>query len=136
MSLDLFREDTDKQSGGSPCYLHDMTFYVARIGTKEAQEQFKEIREKLYGIFPKPGEVDENEIFAHWLAHYGVKNWENVTDGETEDSMDYSPNFCRQLFLNKTYWLSLNQALINHAVNYENYLSDKAYEDAETIKKP
>lgn len=135
MSLEMFREDLGKQSEGSPCYVNHMTFYVSRLGTKESQSQIKDIRVKLYGPFPKPGEVDENEIFAEWLANFGVQGWENVYE-EDDNPMPYSKAFCRQLFLNKRYWLSLNQALINHAVNFENYLTDAAYEDAETIKKP
>jgi len=133
--LELYREDVEKHLSGSPCYIAQMTFYVARIGTKESIAQFKEIKEKLYGLFPKPGEVSENEVFANWLAYHGVVNWDNVTDGESDEPQPYNKSFARQLFLNKAYWLSLNQLLINHATNFENYLNDEAYEDIETGKK-
>jgi hypothetical protein len=136
MSLDLYREDVEKHSSGSPCYIADMTFYVRRIGTKQAQTQIAEIKEKLYGLFPKPKEINENEIFANWLAYYGVCNWENVTDNDDGEPMEYSEAFARQLFLNEAYWMSLNQALITHAANYENYLADQVYEESEEIKKP
>jgi len=136
MSLDLYREDLEKQEIGSPCYVAQMTFYVARCGTKKAIGEMAEIREKLYGIFPKPSEVNEHEIIANWLAYYGVVNWENVTDDENGEEMEFTPAFSRQLFLNESYWMSLNTVLITHAANYENYLSDEAYKDGEEIKKP
>jgi len=60
MSLDLYREDVEKHSSGSPCYIADMTFYVRRIGTKQAQTQIAEIKEKLYGLFPKPHFLIDN----------------------------------------------------------------------------
>lgn len=134
--LSLLREDHDKQGTGSPCYILDMTFYVKRIGTKEARQEIKEIREKLYGIFPKPDEVDENEIFAHWLAEYGVVNWEDVINDETDEPIPFSRSFARKLFLNEEYWLSLNQALVAHAMNYENFLHEQVYKDIEELKKP
>lgn len=136
MSLDLYREDVKKHSSGSPCYVADMTFFVCRIGTKEAQAQISEIKEKLYGLFPRPKDVNENEIFANWLAYHGVTGWENVTDDEGGQDMEFSQSFARQLFLNEAYWLSLNQVLITHAANYENFLGDQVYEDVEEIKKP
>ena len=133
--LSLYAEDVKKHSSGSPCYIHDMCFYVARIGTKESNLQFKEISEKLYGLFPKPSEIDQNEIFANWLADCGVITWFDVVDNETDEPMEYTKAMCRQLFLSKQYWLSLNQALIRHATDFENYLHDAAYEDIETGKK-
>ena len=136
MSLDLYKEDLDKHVNGSPCYAAQMTFYVVRFGTKEAQKQIIEIKEKLYGIFPNPNEIDESEVIANWIAYYGVVGWDDVTDGETEEVMLYSKAFARQLFLNKAYWLSLNQVIITHALNFENYLSDETQKDTEQIKKP
>lgn len=133
--LSLYAEDIKKHEKGSPCYIHDMTFYIARIGTKESTFEFKEIKEKLYGLFPKPSNIDENEIFANWLADCGVLGWEDVINDEGGEPMEYSKKTCRQLFLSKQYWLSLNQVLIRHATNFENYLHDEAYEDIETGKK-
>lgn len=134
--LELLKEDREKHEQGSPCYILDMTFYVKRIGTKKAKKEIKEIREKLYGIFPKPDEVDENEIFAHWLAEYGVVNWKDVVNDDTEEPIKFNRSFARRLFLNEDYWLSLNQALIAHAMNYENYLHEQVYKDIEELKKP
>lgn len=134
--LDLYKEDVKKHFSGSPCYINQMTFDIARIGTKESNLQFKEIREKLYGLFPKPSDIDENEVFANWLADCGVTGWDNVTNDEGGDPLEYSKVMCRQLFLSEQYWLSLNQVLIRHATNFENYLHDEAYEDIETGKKP
>lgn len=133
--LELYSEDLKKHPSGSPCYAGEMVFYVARIGTTDSIAQFKEIREKIYGIFPKPGEVNENEVFANWLAYYGVRGWENVTNDEDGEPMEYTSTSCRQLFLTESYWLSLNQLLVNHATNFENYLHDQAYDDSKSLKK-
>ena len=133
--LSLFAEDTNKHIEGSPCYVNQMTFYVRRSGTKESSDFLKDISLKLYGAFPKPGEADESKIVAHWLAEYGVTDWENVTNDEDDSPMEYSKPLCRQLFLSKKYWLSLNQVLFAHATNFENYLNDEAYQDAEVLKK-
>lgn len=134
--LSLLREDRERQEQGSPCYILEMTFFVKRIGTNQAKQEIKEIREKLYGLFPKPDEIDENEIFAHWLAEYGVVGWEEVVNNETDEPIEFNRSFARKLFLNEEYWLSLNQALIAHAMNYENFLHEQAYKDIEELKKP
>ena len=135
MSLSLFHEDLEKQEQGSPCHINQMTFYVKRIGTKKVQSEFADIRERLYGLFPKPSDINESEILANWLAHGGVTNWENVSDDENGEILPFTPSFARQLFLNKAYWLSLNQILIGHATNFENYLNDDASESLEELKK-
>lgn len=136
MSLELFREDLEKQDSGSPCYINQMAFYVARIGTKESQKAISDIKERLYGVFPKPSEIDESEVYAHWLCEFGIKGWDNVSDKEDGELIDYSVSMARKIFLNREYWLSLNQVLVSHAVNFENYLNDAVMEDAEEIKKP
>ncbi len=136
MSLDLYKEDLIKHVDGSPCYAAQMTFYVVRFGTKKAQTQINEIKEKLYGMFPNPNEIDESEVIANWIAYYGVVGWDDVTDDDSGEKMEYTKAFARQLFLNKAYWLSLNQVIITHALNFENYLSDEMQRDTEQIKKP
>jgi len=137
--LSLFREDLTKQVEGSPCYVDNskepMTFYVARIGTKAHRHQIKDISEKLYGLFPKPCDIDEDEIIANWLAYHGVLGWDNVIDEETDKPEPFSPSFARKLFLNPQYWQSLNKALIIHASNFENYLCEEEQKDIESLKK-
>lgn len=132
----MLKEDLKKQSSGSPCYIYDMTFYVKRFGTKESNRELKEIKESLYGLFPKPGDIDEDDVFSHWLAEYGVVGWDNVRDEEDGDPIPFSRSHCRSLFRNEEYWQSLNKALLNHCINFENYLHDQAYEDAKELKKP
>ncbi len=133
--LSLFAEDLGKHVEGSPCYINQMCFYVRRSGTKESNETLKEISLKIYGPFPKPGEINESEIVANWLAEYGVVGWDDVTNDEDGELIPYDKAFCRQLFLSEKYWLSLNQVLFAHAANFENYLHDQAYEDGENLKK-
>lgn len=125
-----------KQRSGSPCYIYNMVFWVAAFGSKKTDSEIREIQEKLYGIFPKKNDVDERVIIAHWLAEFGVLNWENVKDEEDGEEIKFSRSFARQLFLNESYYRSLNKALINHASDFENYLNDAVLEDAEQIKKP
>lgn len=137
--LSLFREDLKKHDEGSPCYTDNsdepMCFMVARAGTKLYREQIKEISDKLYGPFPNPSNVDDDEIIANWLAEYGVISWENLVDDETDEPEPYSKSFARMLFLNKSYWLSLNKVLITHAFNFENYLTDEENKDIDSLKK-
>jgi len=135
--LSLYKEDANKWSEGSPCYVIDMTFLVMRIGTAEFARQIEDIKERLYGLFPKPSDIDENEVMANWLAHHGCVGWENVIDDskEKDEKLEYSIANSIQLFLNKEYWLSLNQVLISHATKFENYLHDAVYEEVEAIKK-
>lgn len=135
MSLVLFREDLEKQAEGSPCFINQMTFNVKRLGTKESQSEIKDIRDKLYGPFPKPDEVNENLILANWLAYCGVTSWSGVSDDENDEEIEFSKQEARQLFTNERYFLSLNQVLINHAMNFERYLSDDAEAAVDEIKK-
>ena len=133
--LSLYREDREKQGKGSPCYLYDMTFYVARLGTKESQKQIDDIKKELYGLFPKDKDINQYEIWANWLAEHGVLGWENVIEDEGGEELEFNRANCRRIFLNQEYWLSLVVALVNHASNYEHYLHDQAYEVAEELKK-
>lgn len=136
--LDLYREDLEKQKTGSPCYVGDMTFYLKRGGTPEAKRELAEIRERLYGLQPNPKEIDEWRIWAHWLAEYGLTDWdilEETDDGE-QRPLDFTKASARDIFLNEEYRNSLVPILAHHCLNYENYLFDQANEDAETVKKP
>lgn len=133
MLLSHYREDPEKQLGGSPIYVGDATFFVKRWGTKESQEQLKEIRRALFGPFHKAQEGDDNLVFAEWLC-WAVTNWENVNteDGEYK----FSAKNARALFRDEHYFLSLNAELITSAMRFENYLFDEAAEDEEELKKP
>lgn len=135
MSLDFYLEDYEKQSSGSPCYAMDMMFLVRRYGSKSSKMQMEEIKEKLYGPYPNPKDVDDNEIIANWLAFYGVAGWEGVRADEDGELIEYSPASAIQLILTKGYWQSLDTVLFVHANNHENYLALKAEGEAEEIKK-
>jgi len=135
MSLLLLRECLDKQKEGSPCHIFEMSFFVKRIGTDESIKEIRTIKEFLYPVFTKESDFDQKLINAHWLANYGVTSWEGIIDDESGEEMEFTERNRLQLFLNKAYFLSLNNILITHAVNYENYLNDKAMEDIEAIKK-
>lgn len=135
MALEMLKEDPEKQDLGSPCYIYKMCIYVKRVDTPEYHKQIKEIMETLYGPFPNPNQVSMDEVHAHWLGEFGVTGWDNMREEEDGELIPYEPKHCRGLFLNKEYWLSLNRLLIEHAKNFEHYLYDQAYEDAETLKK-
>lgn len=131
MNLELFAEDQEKQENGSPLYLDDGFICVKRIHTSEYSKQRESIRNNLYGF--SPNDIDENLITAHWLAEYGVTDWEGVFDGENE--LEFTRANARAVFLNPNYKLSLNALLINHAANYANYLFDEVTEVIEAVKK-
>lgn len=136
MSLDLFREDLLKQSEGSFCYVNQMTFYVKRLGTKESQSELKDIKDKLYGPFPKPDDVNDSFILANWLAYCGVMGWSGVSDSEGGEEIPFSRQEARKIFLNEQYHNSLNMVLVKFASDFENYLCDEASNEIDEIKKP
>jgi len=131
--LEFFREDLEKHIAGTPCYIDGACFYVARLGTKESQKQIRQIKETLYGLIPNPREFNEDEIYANWLASFGVVNWSDV-DFQS-GNIEFSRQDAARVFLNEEYYLSLNKVLISHALNYENYLHDEALEEEENVKK-
>lgn len=133
MNLSDFKEDADKQTKGSPCYIGEGYFNVCRIGGSEYLKQIEEIKLNLYGFSPK--NVDENEVMAHWLVEYGVTGWGGIFDGDETKPVEYNKQNARAIFLDKSYWKSLNMVLINHGSNYANYLHDEVEKDVEEVKK-
>lgn len=132
MNLSLYKEDTQKQERGSPCFLHDATFDVIRAGTPLYYSQIETIKKELYGFAPK--EIDNGLVIGTWLAEHGVTGWEGLVDDNDED-LRFSRSNARKIFLNPEYFLSLNALLIDHAYKYQSYLYDEAQEDIEQIKK-
>lgn len=140
MLLSLFCECPEKQRDGTPVYVAspngDITFYIRRWGTKESEAIVKDLRRSLFGPIHRHSDDDISEIYAHWLVEYGVAKWEGLTNDETAKPVEYSKDNARSLFLDKRYWLSLNQKLINDALNFEQYLIDEVEEATDAIKKP
>lgn len=135
MRFGAYRESKEKQLNGAAIPIGIATFYCRRWGTKESDEAVKKIRLELFGPFTSNAEEQFSIVLAHWLVEYGVVNWENVYEEESEDLLKYSKRLARQTFLNEEYYLSLNQLIFQQACNYENYLHEIAKEDAEEIKK-
>lgn len=133
MNLQDYREDLKKQVKGSPFYVMggDSHIDVARAGTPEYFKQIEEIKLELYGFEQK--DVDNNLVVAHWLCEYGITGWDGLLDGD--NSIRYSKPNARKIFLNPEYFLSLNALLINHASDFNNYLTDATEKDIEQIKK-
>lgn len=102
-------------------------FQIRRVGTPQAHSEMKEIRLSLYG--PMPKDEYEPEIIAHWLAKYGVTDWENDQD------IPYSKANALTLFVNQEYWMSLNLELYNLAANFKVFLDEYTKEDMEPLKK-
>lgn len=132
MNLSLYKEDKEKQEGGSPCYYGDSFFNVQRANTPAYQVQVEEIRNNLYGFAPK--EIDSNKIIAYWLAEYGITGWDGIFD-EAGVELEFSRENARKVFLNPELFLSLNLLLIQHASDYTKYLHDAVEADIEEIKK-
>lgn len=140
MRLSLYQEDLKKQGEGTPVHYPStngaITFYLRRWGTRESEVRLKEIRRSLFGPLHKHSDEDLLTIYAHWLVEYGVSNWENLIDDNTKKEIPYSIETARQLFTDKSYFMSLNQKLINDALDFENYLQEDIEEVTEAIKKP
>lgn len=132
--LELYREDPDKQESGSPIYVDDSTFWVKRWGTRSSFEEQRQLKNKLFGPLHKFTPYDDWVLIAHWLAEYGVTNWELVTDGGKE--LKFTRKNAREIFLDESFYRSLNEKLFTFANNYENYLFEAAQEELEDVKKP
>ncbi len=132
MNLNEYLEDPYKQEQGSPCYLGDGAFYVKRIHTPEYIKQIEEIKNAIYGFTSK--DMDQNLIVAHWLAEYGVTDWDGVNNPD-DSELKFSRANARKVFLNPGQFMSLNSLLINHASSYANYLFDAVEEDVTQVKK-
>ena len=133
MKLSNFEEDLEKQEKGSPYYMGiDAAFYVKRFGTNSSNKEIELIKKNLYGFSPK--DMDMGLILGTWLAEYGVTNWENIL-GDDDVKLDFSTATSRKVFLNPSYFNSLNSQLIQHATDYSNYLKDEIQEDIEQAKK-
>lgn len=133
MDLSLFRESSEKQSGGTPVYIGDATFYLRRWGTPESQKFVRDLRKALWGPHHKSQDGDENVLIAEWLAGYGVVGWDNLREEGGE--LKYSAKVARQIFLDPEYHLSLNAELFMQAQRFENYLYEEAEDDTEALKK-
>ena len=86
----------------------------------------------IYGFSPK--DIDVGLILGTWLAEYGVTNWDGILDQE-DNKLTYSVQNARKVFLNPSYFNSLNSQLISHGTDYANYLFDEVTKDIEQIKK-
>lgn len=135
MRLIGFAEDSNKWANGAPIYVdqpHGTTvFYLRRWGTPESEKVRKNIVKSLYGPMHNASDVDASEVYAHWLAEYGIASWEKIDEEDTA----YNQRIARETFLNEEHFYSINQYLINQALNFENYLFDEAMEELENIKK-
>lgn len=137
MNLSDYREDLEKHEKGTPIYIQDACFYLRRMGTDASNKALRKIKQTLYGISPDPKELNEMEIYAHWLVEFGLQDWSGVYDADDDNEIEYSERMKRKIFLNKEYWGSggLVHQLIAEALNFENFLHDEADEDAEAVKK-
>lgn len=135
MTLALYREDSHKQRDGAPVYIGRAVFYVRRWGTPESLKARRDLMRALYGPLHRGTEANDAEILAHWLAEYGVTGWDDLQD-ENGEEVAYSEEAARAIFLDESYWLSLNDLLLRAALNFENYLYDEQEASTEEIKKP
>lgn len=132
MNLSEYREDVEKQESGTPYYIGDGAIYVKRVGTSQYNKDIEEIKRHIYGFDLK--DLDIGLVLGHWLAEYGVTGWENILD-ENDVDLEFSRINTRKVFLNPSFFNSLNAQLVAHGSNYANYLFDEIVEDVEQIKK-
>lgn len=138
MLIAEYAEDLEKWRQGAPVYIPteggQITFYLRRWGTPESEKRLKRIKQALFGPMHRETGEDSALVFAHWLADYGVVRWDDFeSEGET---VKHSQSRARELFLDERYFYSLNQMLINEALNYETFLYEQIEEAADEIKKP
>lgn len=133
MNLNSYKEDLEKQESGSPFYMgEDACFYVKRVGTTQYSKQIEEIKRNIYGFAAK--DIDWGLVLGTWLAEHGVTGWDNILD-ESDNKLDYSVLNARKVFLNPSFFNSLNAQLISYGSDYANYLFDEVTEDVDQIKK-
>ena len=133
MNLSEFREDLEKQESGSPYYIgEDGAIFVKRVGTVQYLKEIESIKRNIYGFDLK--DMDIGLVLGTWLAEYGVTEWENILD-EDSKALEFSRTNARKVFLNESFFNSLNAQLIAHGSNYANYLFDEVTEDIKQIKK-
>jgi hypothetical protein len=139
MFLSSFSEDLKKHGGGAPIYVDSsdgqITFYVRRIGTNESNKALKDLRRSLFGPFHSAADDDISQLYANWLADYGVTGWDDLVDSDTGEPVLYSKQAARDLFLDESYFQSLNSILINSAASFENFLHDEKEEAIDNVKK-
>jgi hypothetical protein len=137
MQLSAYREDTDKQKNGAAIPMGAAVFFVRRWGTIESESFLQKIKREVFGPFVPADEDYFPAILSHWLAEYGVTGWTGVFMDDDGKAMPlpYDKISARRIFLDRSYWLSLNAELFAACQNYENYLHEIAEEDAESIKK-
>ncbi|YP_010660153.1 hypothetical protein PP590_gp72 [Pseudoalteromonas phage HS1] len=136
-SISCFKEDQEKVTNGAPIYPMpdnaDLFFNVLRVGTFEQQKQMADVTRSVYGAHA-PRQVDNNKLWAVWLAEYGVTDWGYLED-ENGKVLKFTRETCRSIFNNKDYRNTLVPTLINGASDYYSYLQDEALEAIEEIKK-
>jgi len=135
MNINEYKEDLVKQEKGSPCYFstNENSSYIdiRRVGTPQYKKEIEEIKKSLYAFNDQ--DMDTDLILANWLVEYGVTGWSGIFDEDKE--LTYSKATSRKIFLNPEYFRTVNQLLINHGTEYQNYLHDAANDDIEAIKK-
>ena len=102
-------------------------FKIRRVGTPQYHSEVREIRLALNG--PMPSDEYEPEIVSHWLAKYGVTDWQN------DQEIPFSKQNALTLFTNRDYWLSLNLELYNLGANFRVFLEEYTKEEMEPLKK-
>ena len=135
MNINEYKEDLDKQEKGSPCYFSDNEgsgyIDVKRVGTAQYKKEIEQIKKSLYSFNDQ--DMDTDLILANWLVEYGVTGWDGVLDDKEE--LQYSKKTAKKILLNPAYFRTLNQLLINHGTDYQNYLHDAANDDVEAINQ-
>lgn len=135
MRFSAFKENVQKQRDGAAIPIGMAVFYCKRWGTRESDAFMVKLRRELYGPFVANSEEYFPELLGYWFAEYAITGWKNVFEEEKETLLNYSKDNARSIFLDESYWLSLNMELFKQCQNYENYLDEIVQEDSEEIKK-
>lgn len=130
-----YRESADLQSGGAWVHIGRYSFRVRRWGTPESMRERKKLSQRLFGPLHQYTEEDDALLLAHWLAEFGVVEWEGVED-EKGNAVPFSKDAAREVFLDESLWLSLNNLIFVECCKFENYLARLVEEGLDELKKP
>lgn len=103
-------------------------FKLCRVGTDQYTKERRDIAVSRYGL--DYSAANEDEITALWLARYGVTDW------ECPQGHKFSEPNASELFLNESYYHSVNLQLMTKGLDYRNYLESVVEKDIEAVKKP
>jgi hypothetical protein len=138
MNLRDYKEDTEKWMNGAPVKFGGAIFWIRRYSTPESNKALAAIRKRKtnpYETLTKEEIAErEQEVLAVWLVEFCVTKWRGVFD-ENDNELPFNKKNAAELFLNPSYYHSINQELILKSMEFDSFLFDNINKDIGEIKK-